>query len=289
VRNAYFRGHGLGNDYLVLDPEDLDFRLTPARVRRICDRDRGVGSDGILLLAPSRRADFGVRIFNPDGSEAEKSGNGLRILARYLHATGRTRRRAFRVETRGGVVGIALHLDAHGDASRVSVEIGRASFAPEALPCTLPGPELLERDLLVAGRSIRFTGVSVGNPHCVVFAPPGRVWSRNELLNLGSALECHHVFPRRANVQLAWVTGKRAVSMLIWERGAGETASSGTSASAVACAGVRLGRLASPVRVTAPGGVLEVEVSEAFDVTLEGPAEEVSRGHLSPAFVRGLR
>ena len=164
MRNAYYRGHGLGNDYLVMDPAELDFRLTPARVRRICERKLGVGSDGILLLAPSRRAEFGVRIFNPDGSEAEKSGNGLRVLARYLHATGRTRRREFRVETKGGVVGIALHLDRHGDASRVAVEMGRASFAPEALPCTLPGPELLERELLVAGRTLRFTGVSVGNP-----------------------------------------------------------------------------------------------------------------------------
>jgi len=110
MRNGFYKGHGLGNDYLVVDPEELDFRITPARVRKICDRHRGVGSDGLLVLAPSRRAHFGLRIWNPDGSEAEKSGNGLRIFARYLYATRRTRRRAFSIETRGaGDLSALLH------------------------------------------------------------------------------------------------------------------------------------------------------------------------------------
>lgn len=286
MRNGFFKGHGLGNDYLVVDPAELDFRVTPRAVRRLCDRHTGVGADGLLASVASRRADFGVRIFNPDGSEAERSGNGLRIFARWLHATRRTRRKAFRVETRGGVAELVLALDSRGEAHRARVGLGRASFAPRALPCTLPGPELVDRRIAAAGRRLRFTGVSVGNPHCVVF---GRRWSREDLLVLGPALERHRVFPRRTNVQLATSTGPRALGMLIWERGAGETAASGTSACAVACAAVRRGLARSPVRVRAPGGVLTVTVDARFGVGLEGPVTEVARGRLADALVRDLR
>ncbi len=120
MKNGFFRGHGLGNDYVVMDPKDLSFSLTAAKIKTICDRNWGLGSDGILALVPSKKADFGLRIFNPDGSEAEKSGNGLRIFARYLHATGKTKKKHFTVETKGGLVTIALHVDRHGDASAVT-------------------------------------------------------------------------------------------------------------------------------------------------------------------------
>src|SRR5689334_12984520 len=165
---TFFKGHGLGNDYIVVDRASVGIKLTPARIRALCDRHRGVGSDGVLELVPSRRADFGLRIYNPDGSEAEKSGNGLRIFARYIHATGRTKRREFSVETPGGMVQIVLHLDRHGDASEVTVEMGAATFVPGALPCTLAVDELVDREIDVGGASHRFTGVSVGNPHCVL-------------------------------------------------------------------------------------------------------------------------
>jgi len=289
VRNGFFKGHALGNDYLVVDPAELDFRLTPGNLRRLCDRHTGVGSDGILALVRPRRADFGVRIFNPDGSEAEKSGNGLRIFARYLHATRRTRRSSFRIETRGGVVGVVLQLDARGDASRASVEMGRASFRPRDLPCTLRGPELVERPITAAGRRLCFTGVSIGNPHCVVFEPSAGRWQREDLLELGPALERHPAFPRRTNVQLAVASGPRRLDILVWERGAGETKASGTSACAAACAAMRRGLAQSPMRVRAPGGELGVCVSESYDVTLEGPVDEVARGRLSRSFLRTLR
>src|SRR5262249_22154277 len=187
-----------------------------------------------------------------------KSGNGLRIVARYLHATGRTRRREFSVETPGGIVQIALHLDRYGDASEVTVEMGTAVFVPGALPCTLDAEELVDREVEVNGSHQHFTGVSVGTPHCVLFRSAGRSWSRDELLALGPALERHPVFPRRTNVQLAVPTGPRRVSILVWERGAGETEASGSSACAVAAAGVRLGLVQSPVRVDAPGGSLVI-------------------------------
>ncbi len=289
MKNGFYRGHGLGNDYIVVDPGELDFHLTPGNIRAICDRNWGLGSDGILAVAPSRAADFGLRIYNPDGSEAEKSGNGLRIFARYLHATRKTRRRAFSVDTKGGLVHIALHVDAHGDASSATVEMGGATFRPEALPCTLDVDELIEQPIAAAGEDLRFTGVSVGNPHCVIFSPKGRAWAREDLLRLGPELENHAIFPRRTNVQLAVPTGAREIFILIWERGAGETQASGSSSCAAASAAVRLGHVKAPVAVKSPGGTLHIDVDRAYNLTMSGPVAEVARGALSPSFVRTLR
>ncbi|ALA56959.1 diaminopimelate epimerase [Nitrospira moscoviensis] len=289
MKNGFFRGHGLGNDYIVMDPTELSFQLTPSNIKAICDRNWGLGSDGILALVPSKKADFGLRIFNPDGSEAEKSGNGLRIFARYLHATGKTKKKHFTVDTKGGLVTIDLHVDRHGDASAVTVEMGRATFKPEALPCTLSAGELIQQPIEAADRKLSFTGVSVGNPHCVVFKPAGEPWSREDLLTLGPALEHHTLFPRRTNVQLAVPTGPKEISILIWERGAGETQASGSSSCAAASAAVRLGLVKSPVTVKMPGGTLNIEVAPDFSLTMKGPVAEVARGALSPSFVRGLR
>ena len=289
MRNGFFKGHGLGNDYIALDPADLDVSLTPRRIRAICDRHRGVGSDGILALAPSRRADFGVRIYNPDGSEAEKSGNGLRIFGRYLYATRRTRRRRFTVETKGGLVAIELHVDGSGRASAATVEMGSATFRPSALPCSLRVDELIQQPVKAAGRSLTFTGVSVGNPHCVLFRDRGEPWTREELLTLGPALESHEIFPRRTNVQLATPIGPRSLHILIWERGAGETLASGSSSCAAAAAAVRLELVKAPVAVKAEGGTLHVDVDRELGLTMRGAVDEVATGRLSPAFVESLR
>ncbi|OQW33148.1 MAG: diaminopimelate epimerase [Nitrospira sp. SG-bin1] len=289
MKNGFFRGHGLGNDYLVMDPKELTFKLTPKNMRSVCDRNWGVGSDGILALVPSKRADFGLRIFNPDGSEAEKSGNGLRIFARYLHATGKTKKKRFTVETKGGLVAIDLHVDRHGDAAAATVEMGIATFKPDALPCSLHVPELIQQPIEAAGRTLTFTGVSVGNPHCVVFKPLGESWSREELLSLGPALENHDLFPKRTNVQLAVPIGPKKIFILIWERGAGETQASGSSSCAAAGAAVRLGLVKSPVTVTMPGGALNIDVAPDYSLTMKGPVAEVARGTLSPSFVRGLK
>lgn len=289
MKNGFFRGHGLGNDYIVMDPKELTFKLTPSRIKSICNRNWGLGSDGILALVPSKKADFGLRIFNPDGSEAEKSGNGLRIFARYLHATGKTKKKRFTVETKGGLVTIGLHIDRHGDASAATVEMGHATFNPAVLPCSIEVDELIQQPIEAAGRTLTFTGVSVGNPHCVVFKPAGQSWSREELLHLGPSLENHILFPRRTNVQLAVPTGPQELFILIWERGAGETQASGSSSCAAASAAVRLGLVKSPVTVKMPGGTLNIEVAADFHLTMKGPVAEVARGTLSPSFVRTLR
>jgi len=289
MKNGFFRGHGLGNDYIVIDPKSLTFKLTPKNIALLCNRNWGLGSDGILALVSSKKADFGLRIFNPDGSEAEKSGNGLRIFARYLHATGKTKKTHFTVETKGGLVTIDLHLDRQGDASAVTVEMGQATFKPAALPCTLPVDDLIRQPIEAAGRSFTFTGVSVGNPHCVLFRPANESWSREDLLALGPALEHHAIFPKRTNVQLAVPTGANEIIILIWERGAGETQASGSSSCAAASAAVRLGLVKSPVTVKMPGGTLNIEVAQDFHLTMRGPVAEVARGTLSPSFVRSLK
>ena len=286
MKNAFFKGHGLGNDYIALNPKDLDFKLTPKTIRAICDRHWGIGSDGILALVPSRKADFGLRIYNPDGSEAEKSGNGLRIFGCYLYATQKTKKRSFSVETKGGLVHVDLELSRGKQVIGATVDMGRASFKASALPCTIRAPELILQPIKVMAQSLRFTGVSIGNPHCVIFKPKGEIWSREDLLRMGPELENHPTFPKRTNVQLAVPTGPQTVSILIWERGAGETQASGSSACAVASAAVRLGLVKSPVRVIAPGGTLDITVDFQYSLKLKGPVAEVYRGQLRTSFLR---
>ena len=289
MRNRFFKGHGLGNDYIALDPSEQDFKLTPVVIRAICDRHWGLGSDGILALTPSSKADFGLRIYNPDGSEAEKSGNGLRIFGRYLYSTKKTRRKQFTVETPGGTVEIQLHLDGAGHASSATVDMGPATFDPRALPCTSKANELVDEPIRVGVQTHRFCGVSVGNPHCILFREKGSSWSREELLALGPALENHALFPRRTNVQLAVPIGPKSIYILIWERGAGETQASGSSACAAASAAIKLGLVKSPVTVKAPGGTLHIQVSADFDLTMKGPVAEVATGVLTQAFVQALQ
>lgn len=269
---SLFKAHGLGNDYLVWeDPSPLD----PDRVRALCDRHRGPGGDGVLEPVPTARADHGVRIWNPDGSVAEKSGNGLRILAWWLVAE-RGAEPRFSVDTGFDVV----RCEVGGDG--VSVAMGRARFDPEALPLRSDAP-WLDRELVVAGAALRVVAVSVGNPHCVVFrdetdldALPWRVW--------GQALERHAAFPNRTNVQVARVTGS-GVELRVWERGAGETSASGSSSCAVAAAAVRTGRLApGGIAVAMPGGTLRVDVTPELDLTLHGPVAPVGRFALHPAW-----
>ena len=270
-----WKAHGLGNDYLVLedaartDDTDAAFALDAALVVALCDRHGGVGSDGILEpTPPTLGADFGVRIWNPDGSTAEKSGNGLRIFARWLRDTGRARRDRFSISTG------PCRVDCETTADAVSVEMGAATFAAADVPVDALG-ELIDSPIDLSDGPLVVTAVGMGNPHCVVFRDepldtlPWRRW--------GAELERHPRFPNRTNVQVARVIDRRAVEIRIYERGAGETQASGSSSCAVAAAGVRTGRLdAGRIRIEMPGGRLWVTVSRD-GVLLEGPVEAVGR------------
>ncbi len=283
-RNWFVKSHALGNDYLVLDPGALTFPLTEQRIRLICDRHQGVGSDGILALQPSRRADFGVRIFNPDGSEAEKSGNGLRIFSRFLYEHGRTSKPQFTIETLGGVVGVVLELEG-GTLRGITVEIGTATFRSEQIPMAGPSRDVVGEEIRVDGQSVRITAVSVGNPHCVVFVPD---LEQVDFYWLGPRLERHALFPNRTNVQFAKVETRRRIRARIWERGAGETLASGSSACAVAAAALRNGLADPDLTIVMAGGELRVSVGPDWSIRLAGPAEEVCAGTFSPNFVELL-
>ncbi|MEK7764945.1 MAG: diaminopimelate epimerase [bacterium] len=279
-RNWFFKGHGLGNDYAVLRAGTLGFRLTPAAIRLFCDRHLGIGSDGILLHERARGADARMRIFNPDGSEAQKSGNGARIFARYLARYGLPGRTRYAIATTGGPIVARLH------GRAITVDMGRARFESRTLP--LRGPARpTDRVLLTAGgRTLVFTGVSVGNPHAVFFM---RRLDPEELRRLGPLIERHPLFPERVNVQFARVRRPGLVEALIWERGAGETRASGSSSCAVAAAGRRLGLLGPDVTVSMPGGRLRIGIAPDWNLTMTGPAVEVATGVLGADLLKALR
>ena len=279
----FAKGHGLGNDYIVLREADLGRPLSVQAIVRICDRNWGVGSDGILLLVPTARADFGLRIFNPDGSEAEKSGNGLRIFAKYLVDHGYARAATFSVDTKGGVVECQCHVR-DGRVAFVTVEMGRATFRAPEIPMSGQDREVVGVPLQLAdGTALSVTAVSVGNPHCVVFVDR---LDTAECRRLGPLIERHAAFPNRTNVQFVQVAGRNTLDILIWERGAGYTLASGSSSCGVAAAAVRNGLCdRGRVHVRMPGGELVVEVRPDWSLRLEGPVEEVYRGTLSAEFV----
>ena len=256
----FVRSHGLGNDYLVMDPV---FELTPERIRLICHRNLGVGSDGILLVSKNPAADFAVRILNPDGSEAEKSGNGLRIFGRFLFDHGYTKKREFTVHTLGGIVKVQLLDDG------VRVEIGRATIDRKLTKLDVVG---------------EVTSLSVGNPHCVVIVPE----LKPELLKLGPVIENHPAFPNRTNVQFAQVLDRNNVRALIWERGAGHTLASGSSSCAVATACYDKGLVDGKVTVQMEGGNLTIEIDRELNLVMTGPVEEICTGNFSADLRRRL-
>ena len=273
----FVKSHGLGNDYLVLEEAALGFPLTPGAIRLVCHRNYGVGSDGILLLTGSRAADFGLRIFNPDGSEAEKSGNGLRIFARYLAEAGHARTDTFTVETKGGVVRASLSREA-GRITGITVDMGRASFLSGEIPVRGPSREVLREPLEVEGERLTVTCVSVGNPHCVILSD---ALDPATVRRLGPKVEHHPAFPSRINVQFARVLDRGRVAILIWERGAGFTLASGSSACAVAAACRKHGLTDARIAIEMPGGTLAIEVAPDFSLRMTGPAEPICAGTLS--------
>jgi len=282
--DEFVKSHGLGNDYVVLDQAQLSSPLTPEAVRTICDYHFGVGSDGILLVVPGTEADFGVRIFNPDGSEAEKSGNGIRILAKFLYDHGYAPRPELTISTLGGLVRARLDLD--GEHVRmITADMGRATFVSTEIPVAGPRREVVRETLAVDDQRLTVTCVSVGNPHCVIFTDRLDV---DEVKRLGPKIERHPSFPNRINVQFATLLGRDRVSILIWERGAGYTLASGTSSCAVAAACVKNGITDRTVTIESPGGALAVSVADTWELTLTGPVSEICRGRLSEDLLRGL-
>ena len=272
IPTDFIRAHGLGNDYHVMDVARLGFDLTRERIRLICDRNKGEGSDGILLRIDSPATDFAVRIFNPDGSEAEKSGNGLRIFAKFLYDHGYTKNKQFTVDTLGGVVHVHLLFE-DSRVTAVRVAMGRATI------------DRTLTSLQVGKQTFPVTSLSVGNPHCVTIVDD---LAKIDLRKLGPRIESHTAFPKRTNVQFAQVLGRNDVQALIWERGAGHTLASGSSSCAVAVACYDKGLVDGQITVHMEGGDLSIQVDKELNLVMTGPVEEICSGTLSADLRRRL-
>jgi len=276
----FSKWQGLGNTYIVLHSEEIPFELTPERVRLLCDRNLGIGSDGIMVIGARTGEDrFGIRIYNSDGSEAEMCGNGVRMVARKLKMEGSISGDTVVLETGAGEIVPRL-----GDGYMVTVDMGIARFGGEKLSGF--DDECVEESLNAAGRSFIFTFVDVGNPHAVIQSP----WPLElvPLHEIGPMIEEHRFFPRKANVEFVKVLGEHEAKVRVWERGVGETRACGTGATATAVALVRTGQCRSPVTVELPGGKLVVEVRPDWRVFMTGPAEEIYHGDLSLEFLAHL-
>ncbi|MFM2295617.1 MAG: hypothetical protein RLZZ350_2030 [Verrucomicrobiota bacterium] len=272
----FWKYHALGNDYLVMDPADLPRPLTKTEVITICHRNFGIGSDGILLgPLPSTKAPFALKIYNPDGSEAEKSGNGLRIFSRYLWDRKLVGCDEFAIETAGGLVRSTVFPG--GQTARV--EMGNVSFDSAKIPVVGAKREVLNEKISVGGREFTFCAATIGNPHCVL---PLAEISESLARQFGPLLETHGNFPNRTNVQFLQVLDRKNIRIEIWERGAGYTLASGSSSSAAAAVAHRLGLVDRSVSVHCPGGVIQIEIGDNFAIQMTGSVTRVGEGELSP-------
>ncbi len=270
----FWKMNGLGNDYVVIDNRDETIRdeEAPKLAKKLCERRRSVGADGLLLVVNSKIADVKMRIFNADGSEAEMCGNGIRCFSRYCYENKIVSKEEFDVETLAGTKRVWLNLNA--EVISVKVDMGKPNWNRQALPMVGEGT-CINEDLEIDGEPYKITCLSIGNPHCVIFVDNVQEFP---VEYIGPLIENHEVFPRRVNVEFAQVLNKKEVKLRVWERGCGETLACGTGACAVAVAANKLGMVGNKVTVHLLGGDLQIEVGER--VLMTGAAEKVFEGRL---------
>ncbi|HSY17509.1 MAG TPA: diaminopimelate epimerase [Candidatus Acidoferrales bacterium] len=273
---AFSKYHALGNDYIVINPKDLPGPLTTEQVKVICHRNYGVGSDGILLgPLPSTTAKCALKIYNPDGSIAEKSGNGLRIFSRYLWDTKFVGNDEFAIQTDGGLVRSTVF----DGGAMVRVEMGKISFDSEKVGVTGAKREVINEKITVGGREFTYCAATIGNPHCVL---PLDEISSEMAHKYGPGLETHSNFPKKINVQFLKVLDRANIQIEIWERGAGYTLASGSSSSAAASVAHKLGLVDKNISVHCPGGIIKIEIREGFDILMTGGVTRVMEGVFTP-------
>jgi diaminopimelate epimerase len=272
----FYKYHALGNDYIVLAPDEFGEELTADVIRLICHRNYGLGSDGVLYgPLDDPLCDFGLRIYNPDGSEAEKSGNGLRIFSRYLWDKGLIGDRPVNIKTAGGPVN--ARVDPGGKI--ITVDMGRVSFKSHKIPVTGPAREVINETMEVKGQILEYCAATIGNPHCVVVRSEV---SADEARKWGPLIETDPRFPNRTNVQFMQILDRSNISIEIWERGAGYTLASGSSSSAAAAVAHRLGLCDHEITVHMPGGRIEIEIAPDFAIRMTGSVTRVATGTIDP-------
>lgn len=275
----FIKSHGLGNDYIVIDGKDTGYSLTKSQIKKICHRNYGIGSDGVLMLCKSNIADYGLKIFNPDGSQAEKSGNGLRIFSAYLYEYKKIKRnKKITIETQGGLT-VSEFVKEIGGKKYIKVEMGGAIFEQKKIPVKVKSSDeyCISKVIKLGNKKFIFNCVSVGNPHCVIFL---NKISPDIAKNYGSKIEVHNYFPNRINVQFAKIINRANVQLEIWERGAGYTLASGSSSCAVVSVGFKLGLLNNKVKVKMPGGILKISIDDKYQLEMEGPVEKICEGRI---------
>lgn len=285
MQNFFVKSHGLGNDYIVLNQSEIEFELTEKAIQKICDVHYGIGSDGILLKVPSLKANFGLRILNPDGSEAEKSGNGLRIFAKYLYDYKIANTTVFTIETAGGLVQAEVVEEVNGKAQLIKVDMGKAIFSSPEIPVNYDSPECIDETLHLEYKDFKISCVSVGNPHCVILTDE---LDEKEVKTFGPQIENNPMFPNRINVQFAKVLSEKEVEIMIWERGAGWTLASGSSSCAVASVMVKKGLMQPNLTVKMPGGNLKIEIDRLWNIRMTGAVREIANGRLSKELLEDI-
>lgn len=271
--------HGLGNDYVYVNcfEESLTGVDLPELARRVSNRNFGIGGDGLILIMPSERADFRMRVFNNDGSEAKNCGNGLRCVSKYVYDHGLTKQMTFTVETLGGIVTPVVLLGADGKVEQVTIDMGEPRFERAAIPMAgIPDERAREEVLAVDGTAFTMTAVSMGNPHAIIFVDEVR---DEDVRKYGPMIEFHEWFPERTNVEFIQIVNRQEILFRVWERGSGVTLACGTGACAAAVAATLSGKTDREVTVHLAGGDLFIEWKEADNrVYMTGPATEVFSG-----------
>ncbi len=272
----FFKYHALGNDYIVITPEEFGRELTPEMIRLICHRNYGIGSDGILYGPfDDPECDFALRIYNPDGSPAEKSGNGLRIFTRYLWDQGAIDSRTVSIKTAGGPVKAQIRQQ----GKIITVDMGQVSFDSRKIPVTGAAREVINETINLKGQILEYCAATIGNPHCVVLRPEV---SADEARKWGPLIETDPRFPNRTNVQFVQILDRSNIRIEIWERGAGYTLASGSSSSASAAVAHRLGLCDQKITVYMPGGRIEIEIGPDFAISMTGGVTRVATGTIDP-------
>lgn len=274
--------HGLGNDYLVFDPNKNELELNEANVKMICNRNVGLGSDGILE-GPLLGEHLAVKIWNPDGSVAEKSGNGVRIFAKYLKDAGYVQKKNYELMTDGGIVEVT-YLNEEG--SRLRISMGKLSFVSEEIPVIGERREVINEDMVFGNNLYPATCVSVGNPHCVI---PMQEISKEMVCKIGVHSERARYFPERVNTEIMKVTDRNNIAIETYERGAGYTMATGTGACAAAAVAYKLGLTENKMLVHMPGGDLQVEITDDWNVYITGDVFYIAEIKLSTEFSEMLR
>ncbi len=267
--------HGTGNDFVLVDARDGNERDWPAFARRACDRHFGIGADGVLLIRPSAIADYRMVMYNPDGSEAEMCGNGIRCFAKYLYDAGELHPRSLTIETGAGIKQIEIEAR-DGRAQRVVVDMGIPTFVPEKIPVLADGSDVVDLRKTIDGLELTLAAVSMGNPHAVHFLD-GDV-EAFPLERIGPLVEHDPLFPRRVNFEIARVRSSEQIDVRVWERGAGITLACGTGACAVFAVARRKGLIGDRACLRLPGGELEMRVGRSGEILMAGPATLVFTG-----------